>query len=413
MAEQNPDANIAPNIDAELDDALSKSFAGAGNAPEHVPVVEKNKAPDEAGKVAVKTEEPKVELKPELEIKNEKPKEVPVEDKNLPDPDQISDQAAGKSNTSKEGWAALKNNYKKAHRLISEKDTEIAKLKSTIADSSAASKKELEAIRAEKAELEKYRAMIDIQADPEFISKYDKPVEDAITGIKSMIKGMQVSQETVDAIDFKDPARLQQIVDIIAQNKDRFTAAKLERKISDYLQLADKRNETLESEKNNYKETLEKRKQEAFAKGAEGEGRMMKHVQLKSGEKNDDGKPLIPFLNKIQPSENATQADIDQINNHNGMVDAMNKKLEEVLKMREPEQQAEVAIAAVASHWLMGRLKAVEAELKKEREEKQKIAAVQSEAPARRANNPTGKNGRSDEIMDTDQALASFGFRGR
>lgn len=412
MSEQiTPDANVAPNIDAELDAALNKTFAGSGTPTEHVSVVEKDKAPDEAGKIEVK-EEPKAELKAEIkpEVKNEKP---PVEDKNLPDPDQISDQAAGKSNTSKEGWAALKNNYKKAHRLISEKDTEIAKLKSTIADTSAASKKELEAIRAEKAELEKYRAMIDIQADPEFISKYDKPVEDAITGIKSMIKGMNVSQAVVDGINFNDPAKLQQIVDIIAENKDRFTAAKLERKISDYLQLADKRNETLESEKNNYKETLEKRKQEAFAKGAEGEGRMMKHVQLKSGEKDESGKPLIPFLNKIQPAENATQADIDQINNHNGMVDAMNKKLESVLKMREPEQQAEVAIAAVASHWLMGRLKAVEAELKKEREEKQKIAVAQSETPARRANNPTGKNGRSDEIMDTDQALASFGFRGR
>lgn len=406
MPDQIENANVAPNLDAELDAALNKSFANIRGEPEQLPVVQKDTAPNETGKPEVKKDEVKQEIKEE--VKNETNKVSAPEDKSLPDPDSISDTVGAKaSNVAKEGWNALKNNYKKAHRIAQEKDGEIAKLKATLAEKGNATQKELETLKSQMSELEKYRAMVDIQADPEFISKFDKPVSDAIDGIKGLIKGMNVSQETVDAIDFNDPQRLQQIVDIIAQNKDRFTAAKIERKMREYLDLADKRNETVQEQKNNYKDTLEKRKQELFAKSAEGEGRMMKHLQSKATEKGQDGKPLIPFLNKMEPKENATQSEIDQVNNHNGLVDIMGKKLEEVMKMKEPEQQAEIAIAAVASHYLMSEVRALRSQLQKAQEELKKVSVVQTETPTRKPNNPTGKNGQNGEV-DHDTALNKF-----
>lgn len=396
--------NIAPNIDAELDAALGKSFASFDKSPPEE-VVEKPApvASDPVKKAEPVIEKDKVELKPEEKkvekpIENEKPILTPEE------VDKIDQKDKG-------AWGAIKNANKRAHSMIEQKDAEIAKLKSTLAEKGSASQKELDAIKAEKAELEKYRAMVDIQADPEFISKYDQPIEKAVTGIKDLIKGLGVTQETVDSIDFKDPARLEQVIDLISQNKDRFTASKIERKIKDYLELADKRAETMEDQKKNYKETLEKRKKELFAKESEGEGRMLKHIELKTQEKNKDGKPLIPFLTKIEPKENATQTEIDQVKNHNALADDLNGKLKDVLKMKEPEQQAEIAIAAVASHYLMAQLKVTTEELRKAKEELSKISAVTTETPTRKPNNPTGRNGTS-EPLDTDQALNQH-FAGR
>lgn len=395
---------IAPNIDAELDAALGKAFTPSNEAPPQENIEKPNDNRVEQPKKSEPViEKNKVELKPE-----EKRAEKPIEtEKPLPTQEEIE-----KINEKDKGaWGAIKNANKRAHSMIEQKESEIAKLKAALAEKGSASQKELDAIKAEKADLEKYRAMVDIQADPEFISKYDQPIEKAVTGIKDMIKALGVSQEVVDGIDFTNPARLENVIDLISQNKDRFTASKIERKIKDYLDLADKRNETLEDQKKNYKETLEKRKKELFAKESEGEGRMLKQIELKVSEKGKEGKPLLPFLNRQEPKENSTQAEIDQVKTHNLMVDNLTEKLQSVLKMKEPEQQAEVAIAAVASHYLMAQLRATVEELRKAKEELGKMAAVTTETPARKSNNPTGKNG-SSEPLDTDAALSQH-FAGR
>lgn len=404
MPDQPPESqnanNLAPNIDAELDAALGKTFSGMVDKPEPVdppkqvvPANEPSKEPApviEQNKPELKVEEKKVEA--------EKP---------LPTQEEIE-----KINEKDKGaWGAIKNANKRAHSMIEQKDAEITKLKAAIAEKSSATQKEIEALKAENEENKKYKAMIDLEADPEFVSKYDQPIEKAVTGIKDMIKGLGVSQETVDSIDFKDPARLEKVIDLISQNKDRFTASKIERKIKDYLDLADKRSETLEDQKKNYKDHLEKRKKESFVKESETEGRMIKHLELKTTEKNKDGKPLIPFLNKIDPKENATQAEIDQVKNHNNMVDDLSGKVREVLKMKEPEQQAEIAIAAVTSHYLLAQLRVTTEELRKAKEELGKIAVVSSETTTRKPNNPSGRNG-SSEPLDTDSALNQH-FAGR
>lgn len=395
--------NSGPNIDAELDAALSQKFASKSE-PVAEKIIEKQPEAKQPEKSIdpVKSEpknnnktDPKKAEKP---IENEKPVLTPEEVEKM-DPKR------------QDGWTAIKNSNKRAHSMIEQRDSEIKKLKETLAEKSTVSQKELEALRAEKAELEKYRAMIDIQADPEFISKYDKPVSDAIVGIKEMIKSMNVSQETVDGIDFNDPKRLEQIVEIVAQNKDRFTAGKIERKMREYLDLADKRNETLENQKSNFKETLEAKKKESFAKGAEAEGRMIKHMEAEMSKKDKDGKAMIPFLNKMEVSEGATQAEVDSANNHNGLVDLMTKKLQEVSKMNEPEHRAEINIAAVSAHWFKSLANTLAAENQKLKDEISKISAISSETPTRKPNNPSGRNGRN-EILDTDQALAAH-FNGR
>lgn len=402
--------NIAPNIDSELDAALSKSFAGMQPQEKIEPAVSPKK---DVPPPAPVDEQPKPEVLPnktepvKAESKNEEVKKPAGDDKPLLSVDEIE-----KMDQKQASWTALKNNNKRAHRTIEQKDQEISKLKATIAEKTSEAQKELEALRAEKTELEKYRAMIDIQADPEFVSKYDQPIEKSVADIKAMLLGMDVAQETVDEIDFGNTRLLDEIVNHVTTHKDRFVARKLEGKIKDYLDLFDKRNETMEEQKKNWKETLENRKKESFAKQTEGEGRMIKHLEAKAAEKDKDGNPLIPFLNKMEVKENATPAEINQINNHNGLVDVLSRKLQEVSKMNEPEQRAEINIAAVASHYFKNMANAALARVKALEDELKKVSAVSSEAPARKPSPPASRNG-NGEYVDTDAALAAHFNRAR
>jgi hypothetical protein len=392
---------VEPHIDSELDAALSKSF-GTFGTPNPVPSQSQSKEPVQSApqeKEPVKTgefpiEENRSEAKPSNEPKqNEAPKQTLSEDKNIPDPESIGDPSNKASAATKEGWSALKNNYKKAHRLVQDKDEEISKLKAVIAEKATGSQKELEEFKSKISELEKYRAMVDIQADPEFVSKFDQPIEKGKNEIKGLIQKMGVSSQVVDAINFSSPEKLQEIIDIIAQNKDRFTANKIERKVRDFLDLNDKRDEALEEQKNNYKETLEKKKKESFAKDSEAEGRMLKHIESKSGEKDKDGNPMIPFLTKKTVSPTAPQGEIDSINNHNALVDAMQSKLKELVAMKSPEEQAEKNIAAVSAHWFAARVKALSNENQKLKEELKKVSVVSSESVSKKPVTPT--NGRN------------------
>lgn len=393
------DVSASSNIDLELDTALSKSFAShiKSEAPKEAPPIQENKE--------VKNEK---EIKP-VEQAQDKPKATePTEDaKPLLTAEEIE-----KINPKDKGaWGAVKNANKRAHSMLEQRDVEIQKLKATLAEKSSNAQKELEAIKKEKTELEKYRAMVDIQADPEFVSKYDQPIEKAVTGIKGMLSEMGVSADIVGQIDFNNTKLLEEIVGHVSKNRDEFVARKLKRKIEEYLDLSDKRGETLQEQQKNYKETLENRKKESFAKASEGEGRMIRHLELKASEKGQDGNPLIPFLSKIQPKEGATPIEVQQSENHNNMVDAMNKKLQSVLKMKEPEDQAEIAIAAVASHYFVAENKALKEELRKAKEELSKISVASTETTTRKPASAV-RNG-NGEILDTESAVSNFFGRTR
>lgn len=390
-----PEVTTAPstqNIDRGLEAALANKFKN------YVP----QEPAQEEPKVEAKVEEPPKQEQKEVTIelkKDKQPKEVkqeskPVdEEKPLPNPDSLEESPQGKGQAA---WNALKNNYKRSHKLIETKDQEISKLKASLAEKTNLTQKETETLKSEIQELAKYRAMVDIQADPEFVSKFDQPIEKAIGSIKQMIMDLNVDKSIVDAIDFTNPKLLEQITSGVAQHADKFTARKIDEKIEKLLSLTDQRNETLSEHKVKYKEVLEAKKKEAYTKDAEGEGRMIKHLDAIAVAKDKNGGSMFPFLNKLESKENATQLEIDQISNHNNMVDLMGQKIKSVLKMSTPEEKAEVAVAAVASHYLSAQLKAATAKILSLQQELNKISNVTSEtektkpAPAQRnGNHPT------------------------
>lgn len=381
---------VAPNMDSELDDVLNKHFSKdteptQTEKPPEKPTNEKPKEKETSSKVEAKSEKPK-----------------PAAEGDLPSPDSLDSSPAKKQ----EGWNALRNNYKRAHKLVSERDEEIKRLKSGLAEKGATTSKEVEGLKNEIKELSRYRTMIDIQADPEFMSKYDQPLEKAKSVIKDMLIGMNVSEKVADQIDFNNTKLMDEITGHVEEHRDRLQAKRFQRKVEEVLDLTEKRQETLQEHNKDYSQFMETKKKESSMKGAESEGRMIKHLDVISTTKDKEGKSMFPFLAKITPAEGSAQGEIDQAANHNQMVDVMQKRVNEVMRYKEPEQIAELAVAAVASHYLKAQLAAVMNQNTALKAEIAKIASVSTDTDKRKPNNPTGKNG-SSEYVDLDTALSS------
>lgn len=381
-------SSVAPGIDSELDAALEKAF----NIPPEV--VEQPKSQPAEPKTSQKIEAPNQEVK---ENKNVQKSNDP-----LPDPDSIKDDV-GNSKSTKDGWNALKNNYKTAKNLVSERDQKIEKLEKALAERANSTAKEMQELKSQLEETNKFRAMVDLQADPEFITKYEQPIENTLNSIKSMLKDMNVTDEVIGQIDFTNTKLMDTILDHVGQHEDKFKARKLQRNIEQLIELSDKKEETLLDHKNKYKEYIENKKKEGFTLQSENEGRVLKHVETVSNTKDVNGNPLYAFLVKKEIGDTMDDLARNQINVHNTMVDAMNKKLNQFLSFKTPEEQTEVAIAAVGAHYLSAQLKAVMKQNEALQSEIKKISAVTTENE-----DPKPKRVASNKSMDVDSALNEF-----
>lgn len=388
---QDPPANIqiAPDFDTEFNNAFEKSLQDF-----KVSDPEKPKEPD----VKQDPEKTEPESKPDDKKK--------VEEGPLPDPESLDQNPPGKgSSQAKEGWNALRNNYKRVHKIAQERDEKIKKLESTLAEKGTTTQKEVETLKSQIEELSRYRAMVDIQADPDFVSKYDQPIEKAQSTIKEILKSMGVKDEEISKVNFTDTRLMDQIIANVEENQDKFVAKKLQRKVEDLLELNDKRNETLQDHKKNYKEHLESKRKESFAKDEEAQGKTLQHLETVTTSKDPTGNPMFPFLNRIEVKDGMEQAHVDRINSHNKMVDLMTGRVHEVLKMDKPEQRAEVAVAAVTAHYLTAQLRSANGKIKALEDEIKKISTSSSETE--KTKNPAIKRHSNGQVVALDDALAS------
>lgn len=172
QADEAPQSGAA-GLDTELNDALSKHFDQAKSQPDPKPEAKADEPKPKEEKI-----QPEPKPAPELKKKDEP----------LPDPDAIEANPPGKASAaSKEGWNALRGNYKRAREIITGHEASIQKLEKALAEKGTTSTQEVEKLKGEIAELSKFRAMVDIQADPEFVSKYDQPIEKGVSGIRDLL----------------------------------------------------------------------------------------------------------------------------------------------------------------------------------------------------------------------------------
>lgn len=381
------EANVAPNMDSELDSALNAVF-------KNQPINEEK--PAETPKEDKKQQQPeKPEPKEDKQTdKSKKPVQGELQER----------EKVVETPKNQQAWTALKNSNKEAHKIIQEREEEIRKLKSGLAEKGSLSTKEIEDLKKEVTELSKYRTMVDIQADPEFVSKYDQPISKIQTSIKDLLGSLNVKPEVVDQIDFTDTKLMDQIIGHVGEHRDKITARKLERKIEEMIGLVDQRAETLNEQKSAYKDFIENKKKESSIKGAESEGRTFRHIEAIASAKDKEGRQMFPFLNKITPEDGSTQAQIDQANSHNRLVEVMAQKINGALKLSSPEERAELAVAAVASHYLSAQLRAAAGKIKSLEDELKKISTVSSSSAISKTKPATSNSGPRE--MDLDSALS-------
>lgn len=395
------DSNLIrpPDADASLEEAMNKMFK---NIPEIQPTENPLNKPDDQPKPT--------ETKPESA-----PKQVKAEanDTTLPDPDKIENTSPKKQ----DGWNSLKNNYKRAHKVITERDQEIIKLKQSLSERGETSTKEVEDLKKQIEELSGYRAMVDIEADPEFSSKFDAPFKKNVESMKGMLEDLEVSTAVIDSIDFNDEFRLKQILGLVISNKNSYkpeqiySYQKLKSIMEDSIDLLEKKDANIIEQKTKHKEYVENKKKESFTKAAESEGKILKRLEEVS--------KTIPFLQKITPKDGASDGEISNVETHNKMVDAMNMKIRDVLKESEtPEGRANTAVAAVAAHYLSSQLSSAKAKIASLESELKKISAVTSDGEkTRQPSAARASNGQflktNGEIKNTEDAMSEFFVRSR
>lgn len=392
---------VPANFDDELNDTLSRAF------------------PDVAPKTneAQKIEAPKQESKPEKPLEktvSEKPEEKAASktqdkpadvERPLLSPDEIDKIEPKKQ----DAWVALKNNNKQASKIIKERDSEIARLKAAVAERGQMSQKELDALKTENTELARYRAMIDVQVDPEFIKNFDQPMNAKVDEVVELLMQNGVSEATARSIDYNNSTLISTLTKQIAELKDDVMADDFRSMAREARTLINKRNKAAEEQGKNYKQILEDRKKQSFQQGAENEGKAMKYLENIALGKDADGNqkmPPIPFLNKITPKETATQPEIDQINAHNRMVEMMHEKVQRGFKTQTPEEKMELAVAATAAHYFSAQNRALKSQNESLKQELQKIAAVNTETEKNKT--PSVRRNGSGELATHDEALNAF-----
>lgn len=381
---ENLNVPVAPGGDNELDDALNAVF---------------KREPKNEEKPIEKTKESQKQPEKSESKEDKKPEPVKQEGE-LPTPESLDNEVP----KNQKSWTALKNNYRQAASIIKQKEEELKKIKAGLAEKSELSSKEVETLKKEVQELSKYRTLIDIQADPEFISKYDQPINKIQDSIKELLSNMSVDKATVDQIDFTNTKLMDQIIDHVGTHQDKITSKKLQRKVEEMIDLMDKRDETLSGQKSSYQEFMDNKKKESSMKGAEEEGRILKRLAVQAEARDEAGNAKIPFLQKFQPKDGSSQAEIDQANKHNRMVDLMAQEVQKAITASSPEERTDIAIAAVGSRWLRAQLNTASNKIKSLEEELKKISNVSGESTPSKGRPGAAKGAAS---LDVDDALSA------
>lgn len=319
---------------------------------------------------------------------------LPEKKEGLVDPSTVADpKNLGKS---ADGWKTLKSIASKNFEMANQRAQENEQIKKTLAQKDLEYKGQIEKLTKQVEELSGFRAIVDIQADPEFISKYEEPITKLESELKGMLKSMQVSDDVISKIDFQDPQRVSMILDVLDQSSDKITAKRFGRRAEDLIELNDRKNEELQKWKSNHKGLLESKKKEAFERNTQREGVMLKLVDEYASAKDEKtGESKIAFLSKKEPPPNANKEQLKMVEGHNKVVDAMHGRLKEILATDTPEAKVETAIAALASQWLNAQLQDVQRQLEQKTEELKKFTQIDSEGSertpkAKAAYNPTG-----------------------
>lgn len=201
-------------------------------------------------------------------------------------------------------------------------------------------------------ELKKFRAIFDIKNDPSFKSKYEEPLENAKQSIYSVMRKNGASDELIESIEKAGgPEKIDQNWwKTNAIDKLQLTdAEKLKRGLLDISDLKEQQEKEISHAAENAEQILEERKNKSinwYKQESEG---IQKHI--------DDITKEIPWARYQQAPQNATQDQVEKIQQHNAMVSDLHNKFNTALWPQNAQERASVAAAAVLSHKLADQLR--------------------------------------------------------
>jgi hypothetical protein len=201
-------------------------------------------------------------------------------------------------------------------------------------------------------ELKRFRAIFDIKNDPEFQSKYQEPLKGAKEQIYSILKKNGASDELIAGIESAGgPDKVDQNWwKTNAIDKLQFTdAERLKKGLMDIVDLKEKQQAEIEHAAQNAEQILEQRKNasiESYRRDTETIGN---HLQ----ELTKD----LPWARYQQASATATPEELQAVQQHNAMVQQLERKFQTALWPTDAKSRANIAASAVLSEVLSGQLR--------------------------------------------------------
>lgn len=356
-------------LDASLRDAFVKAGAPIDgketqSPPKDIPKEVEPPKPNE-------NEDPRNTPKDEPPIEESKDKKDPVKQvkddgKPLIDPKSVVPPSK-LSKASQQGWDTLKASSEKAYARATRLEQENKTLRSALAQKSTETEGKTKTLSAEVEELKKYRALVDMETDPDFVKKYAEPMDEIKLEMSEILKSLNVDELTIKGINFKDSREVSIVAKKIADVAgDSVASQEFLDKAQQLIRLERQRTKELTTSKENYKKYYEEKRNKDVLSSTERETRIQQHIENVSQSRDAEGNFILPFMVRHFPAQDATPGQIEQIEKHNKMVDFMNTEITQILSEKEPEKLAENAVRAVYARYL-------HAVLQNERAEKARI----------------------------------------
>lgn len=282
--------------------------------------------PDQVDTASAQPEEPKVEIDPEIAA-IEQPRNL--------------------SEKNQSNWRKLQetaSTYKKQAEEAEQLRQKIAQLEQAPAQPQ---------LPEDYQELKKFRQIFDIKNDPEFQSKYSKPIETAKQNIYGILRKHGASEDVITSIE--KAGGPDKINDDFWRNPAfgnlPFTdTEKLKRNLVDVADLRDKQEQEIQYAAENAEKILQEREME--------KGQWYEKTVTEIDQELDAITKDLPWARYAEPPANATPEQLQQIQSHNARVSDLAQKFEAALWPTTAKDRTNIAAAAVFSHVLSDQLRA-------------------------------------------------------
>jgi hypothetical protein len=217
-------------------------------------------------------------------------------------------------------------------------------------------------------ELRRFRAIFDIQNDPEFRSKFEKPISDAKENIYRILKANGASDEVIKSIEENGgPDKIDSkwwktnAIDRLPLTE----AERLKRNLVDVVELKEKQQFEIENASKNADQYYQQKAQQ----NEEWYHSTTNEIDTYMDQVTKD----LPWARFKEAPSNATPDQIREVEQHNAAVGSLAEKFNSALWPTSAQDRANVAAAAVFSHVLTEQLRVEQASKVKMSEQLKKL----------------------------------------